>query len=358
MAEPETAGRKVTGRMALGAVVLVVAGLVVGAGVTEAYHHYTKVSPPPAYASVLYGLDQPVGAVAADGSLFVANQKGDSVTVISLAGPSSTTLLTAGHFGFSQPTAMATSGGDVFVANGGSGTITEMTAASHNVVRTITGFIHPSALAVGSGSLFVLDQGTGGYSLVRVDLATGTTLARSAPGSAVPGATALLAASGHLYVTSRSTNSVVVFDPSSLARQQELSGSTYAFAKPTGLAVTGSDLWVSNQGHDSLTEIDTSTNTVVRVVHNKSLLPAPGVLASGSGYVFSLSPMGRYPMVSQVGDGDGHVNWMMCNFNDNYLFNDPSAAVVAGSDLWVVNTTGNSITEMDVTTGKLLATIS
>jgi hypothetical protein len=46
-----------------------------------------------------------------------------------------------------------------------------------------------------------------------------------------------------------------------------------------------------------------------------------------------------------------------CTTNGPYLFNDPEAALVTGTSLWVVNEGGNSLTEMDTDTGNLSRTI-
>ena len=87
-------------------------------------------------------------------------------------------------------------------------------------------------------------------------------------------------------------------------------------------------------------------------------LPTPAPITSGDGYVFTASPPGASPMVTQITASTGSVNWMMCNTNAAYLFNNPQALVVAGSDLWVVNEGGNSLTEMDADSGALLGTFS
>lgn len=82
-----------------------------------------------------------------------------------------------------------------------------------------------------------------------------------------------------------------------------------------------------------------------------------GPITYGNGYVFAVSPPGSSPMVSQITPSPASANWMMCNTNGPYLFNNPEALVVAGSDLWVVNEGGNSLTEMDTVTGNLIRTI-
>ena len=74
--------------------------------------------------------------------------------------------------------------------------------------------------------------------------------------------------------------------------------------------------------------------------------------------VFTASPPGSSPMVSQVVAATSTVTWMMCNTNGPYRFDDPQAVVVAGSRLWVLNTGGNSLTLMSTTTGALISTIS
>jgi hypothetical protein len=63
-------------------------------------------------------------------------------------------------------------------------------------------------------------------------------------------------------------------------------------------------------------------------------------------------------MVSQISTTPAVVNWMMCNTNGPYLFNNPEAVVVVGSNLWVVNEGGNSLTEMDTVTGNLIRTVA
>jgi hypothetical protein len=63
-------------------------------------------------------------------------------------------------------------------------------------------------------------------------------------------------------------------------------------------------------------------------------------------------------MVSQVMPKDGAVPWMMCNTNGPYLFSNPQAAVVSGSNLWVVSKASSSLTEMNTDSGDLIRTIS
>jgi hypothetical protein len=116
-------------------------------------------------------------------------------------------------------------------------------------------------------------------------------------------------------------------------------------------------LWVTNQRADSVTQIATETDRVVRVMTDHTNLPTPGPIAFGDGYVFTLSPPGDSPMVSQI-TSDGAVTWMTCNANGPYLFSNPQAVVVASSKLWVVNKGSSSLKELDPDSGALIRTIS
>ena len=227
------------------------------------------------------------------------------------------------------------------------------------MVRTISGsqfqFSDPIALAVRGGHLFVLSAAgrvtavaTASGSLLGV--AEGARFGFSSPSS--------IAASAHdLYVTNRNADTVTKIDSGTLSFVARLSGPAYAFDRPTGAAVAGTDLWVTNYGTDSATEVSLASDRVVRVVKNTNLA-TPGPITVGDGYVFTVSPPGDSPMVSQITPANGSVPWMMCNTNGPYLFNDPQSAVVAGSNLWVVNEGSSSLTEMDTDSGALIRTIS
>jgi hypothetical protein len=158
-------------------------------------------------------------------------------------------------------------------------------------------------------------------------------------------------------VTNRGADTVTKIDSKTLSFVALLSGSSYEFDKPNGEAIAGADLWVTNYGTDSAREVSLSSDKTVRVV-KISNLATPGPIVVGDGYVFTVSPPGDSPMVGQITPDTGSVPWMMCNTTGPYLFNDPQSAVVAGSNLWVVNEGSSSLTEMDADSGALSRTIS
>jgi hypothetical protein len=165
-------------------------------------------------------------------------------------------------------------------------------------------------------------------------------------------------AGADLFVTNSANNSVTAIDDQSMTLTSILKGPAYKFSIPTGAAVLGSNLWVTNYGGDSATEIVAATGKVVRVVVDHTNLPTPGPITVGDGYVFTVSPPGVSPMVSQIDPSNGAVAWMKCNTNGPYLFSNPQSAAVYADNLWVVSKGSSSLTQMDTDTGDLIRTIS
>jgi hypothetical protein len=349
-------------RTTVGVVLLLVIGAALAVGGLKAAHkvHWKQPVPSVAYASAGYGLDAPTSAAVAGGDLFVANQAGNSVTVVNATTGVHVATITGSVFAFDGPTAIVASGPDLFVANGAGNSVTEIDAATHHVVRIVAGapfgFADPIALAAGSGRLFVLSAAgpvtalstvTGGL----LGVAAGSQYGYSSP-------MGIAASAGDLWVTDHATDSVTEIDSQTMAFVTRLQGPGFKFDRPVGAVVDGSDLWVANQGGDSVTEVATATGKPVRVVVDHTNLPTPGPVTVGDGYVFTVSPPGNSPMVSQIAPGNGVVGWMMCNTNGPYLFSNPQAAAVSGSNLWVVSKDSSSLTDMDTDSGALIRTIS
>jgi YVTN family beta-propeller protein len=366
-----------SGRVLAVVVVVLVLGVGIGVGGVKAVHALrdapAPASPSVAQASAGYGLDSPTAAAVSGSHVFVANQAGDSVTVIDAVTGAHVATVSGPSFGFDRPAGLAAVGPDLFVANGGD-SVTEIDADSRSLVRVVSGspyrFSDPIAItsATGGGSaagdppgatppeVFVLSSDG---SVTAISAVTGA-LVDTVPGSALgitsPGGLAV--GGGRVFVTDRDRNSVTVLDEHTLAPVTVLDDPRYKFRTPTGIVVHGGTVWVANAGGDSVTEFSLATNQVVRVVVDHTNLPTPGPVTAGDGYVFTLSPPGDSPMVSQIEPSTGKVAWMMCNTNGPYLLSNPQALVAAGSDLWVVNKDGNSLTQMDSDSGALIRTIS
>ncbi|HXQ44782.1 MAG TPA: hypothetical protein VN816_09095 [Acidimicrobiales bacterium] len=305
-----------------------------------------------------YDFDAPTSAAVVGAHLFVTNSANNSLTEIRTSNGSYVARISSRRFGFDAPSAVVAVGTDLFVANGGGNSVTEV-GANRKLIRTISGpsygFADPIALASSGGDLFVLN---GAGSLTEVATGTGALVGTaSGPTFGFDVPTGLAVANGEIFVANSAADTVTVLDAGDLTLVASLSGPTFAFSTPTGVAFDDTDVWVTNEGDESVTELSPLSLDELNVLVSWNL-PTPGPIAYGNGYVFAVSPPGSSPMVTQITPSPATVNWMMCNTNGPYLFNNPEALVVAGSNLWVVNEGGNSLTEMDTVTGNLIRTVA
>ena len=306
-----------------------------------------------------YDFNAPTSAAVVGSDLFVTNGVGNSVTEISAVSGAYVATINARRFGFAGPTAIQAVGSDLFVTNGVGNSVTEFSATHLRHIRTIRRakfeLADPIALASSGQDLFVLNR-TGSITVVSartgalVGVVSGATYGFDDPSD-------LVVAGANVFVANPAADTVTVINAQSRTRVAILAGSPYAFDTPTGVAFDGSNVWVTNQNSESVTEISATTLQELNWVQSGNL-PMVGPITFGDGYVFTVSPPGSSPMVSQVVPSSATVTWMMCNTNGPYLFDNPEAVVVAGSNLWVVNEGGNSLTEMDTDSGALIRTVS
>jgi hypothetical protein len=305
-------------------------------------------------------LDGPTSAAVAGSHLFVANGANNSVSEVKASNGSYVATISGTGFGFDSPAAIVSVGGDLFVANSAGNSVSEFSAAArHTDIRTISGpdygFDDPLALASSGPDLFVLN---GGGSLTEVAIASGDFIGTASGDSfGFDDPTGLAVKDGDVFVVNSAADSVTVVKAADLNFVSSLSGPTFAFNTPIGIASDRTNLWVTNQGDQSVTEFSPTTLTALNVL-SSDWLPMVGPITYGDGYLFTASPPGASPMVSQITPAPPTANWMMCNTNGPYLFNNPQALVVAGKHLWVVNQGGNSLTEMKTDSGDLIRTVA
>jgi len=306
-----------------------------------------------------YDFDAPTSVALVGADLFVTNGANNSVTEIKASDGSYVATISGKRFGFDSPVAIVAVGNDLFVANRANNSVTEFRASGRRHIRTIRGasygFGDPIALASSGQDLFVLN---GAGSITEVAVASGGLIGTaSGPVFGFDDPTGFAVADGKVFVANSADNTVTVLNAANRAFIASLSGSPFEFNTPIGVAFDGTNVWVTNQADESVTEFSPATLDELNVLMSGNL-PMVGPIAYGDGYVFTVSPPGASPMVSQITPSPATVTWMMCNTNGPYLFNDPQALVVAGTNLWVVNEGGNSLTEMDTDSGALIRTIA
>ena len=217
----------------------------------------TTVSPKVVAATVPVG-SFPIGVAlnSAATQAYVANFSGSSLSVIDVATRTVTHTVTVGN----HPDGVVESGGSVYVANLLSGTISVVDPVAGTVTATITlgGNAAPSGLAV-SGKHLYADDARNGRTIV-VDLGTNGVLGSVASGTR-PAYISLAATTA--YVASPGTNSVNLLDT---AATPPTAGPTVTVGTaPYGVvaAPTSKLVLATNSGSNNVSVINTTTNTVI-----------------------------------------------------------------------------------------------
>ena len=321
--------------------------------------------------------DSPSGLAFNGGDLWVSNLDGNSVTEINPTSGAWVDTYNDSSYQFNQPTAITSSGADLFVANAG-GSVTELQASNGALVRVISGsqydFADPVAIDAVGSTIIVLSAGEPSAtpavpaSITEIDAATGDLVVTNSKANlALDDPVALTAINGDVFVPDEGNNSVT---EASVATDKLVRVITNpGLGAPDGIASGDGHVWAVDSGPSGVTEIDSATGTVLNTWtdNNGSYgFASPSVAIEPNGAVFIASPFGSSPMITKVGK-NGAAKWYMCNTNGPYYFSLPSAFAVSGKDLWVASSSGannpnqdaatGSLTEMLTSTGALVTTL-
>jgi DNA-binding beta-propeller fold protein YncE len=298
-------------------------------------------------------LNQPSALAYSGGDIWVADAAADALTEVRAASGALVRQVRGTRYGFADPVALAARAGEVFVANADGNSVTEVDAATGARVRVLHGaaygFRHPDAVAV-SGSVVVVTGAEG--SLSEFSARTGAVLA--ARRGHLDGPAGLVVTGSDVWVVNRSGNSVSEFRLTGAQWLRTVSASRLGLDAPAGIATDGEHLWVPNSGNDTVTELTARDGALVRIISGSEYgFNAPAPVAQAAGRVYVASPPGGSPMVTSLSAASGTVHWMMCNTNAPYQFADPQALLVVGSNVWVANASGNSLTVLNRVSGAL-----
>ena len=304
-----------------------------------------------------YAFSAPTAMAAYGGALFVVNGGGSTVTELDASTGAWVRTISTAAGKFATPTAIVGWGVDLFVANR-AGSVSEIDARTGSLVRVIAGpiygFSSPTALAVYGADVWVVNASGSVTEFVAATGAWVRTVAGARYGFNPPSAIAV--AGGQAWVTNSVGNSVTEFDATSGAWIRTLNSAAYQLQGPSGIAFDGTKLWVADYASSKVTVIVAATGALSRVF--AAAAPGPAPVAVGDGRVYVASPAGGSPMVTAYAAVSTAYQWMMCNSNAPYTFNNPQAMLVVGTELWVANTAGNSLTEMNAITGDYLKRVA
>jgi WD40 repeat protein/6-phosphogluconolactonase (cycloisomerase 2 family) len=159
---------------------------------------------------------------------------------------------------------------------------------------------------------------------------------------------------GHLWVASSTGNSVTEVNASDGSVIRVLSGGGYQFNTPYAIAVAGGHVWVPNYASHTVTEVNASDGSLVRVLPKASYhFSSPYSIAADGTHVWVANQNGN--SVTELNASDGSLVRVVSG--DSYGFNGPEAIATDGTHVWVANFAG-SVTELNAADGSWVRTVS
>ena len=279
------------------------------------------------------------GATGVSCSVYVANETGNSVSVIDAATNAVTATIPVG----ASPGGVAVSpSGTVYVANSTGNSVSVIDAATNTVTATIAVGASPDGVAVSpSGDVYVADQS--GNSVSVIDGATGTVVSTvlvvGAPSSVAA------SASGSVYVTNSADDTVAVIDATSNTVTATIpvgAGVAFVAVSPSGTVYVTN--WLTR-----VSVIDPVTNTVSATIGVGSI--SSGVAASASGTVY-VTDLGN----NRVSVIDGSTNHVTATID---VGTSPNGVAVSPlGTVYVTNGASDTVSVIDGSTNAVTATIS
>jgi outer membrane protein assembly factor BamB len=170
----------------------------------------------------------------------------------------------------------------------------------------------------------------------------------------------LAVAGGHLWVTNEAGNSVTEINPSNGDWLHTFSRSSgYRLSRPVAITRSGADLFVANAS--SVLEMRASTGALVRLIPDQHGDFNDPVAITSSGNVILVLNAGR-PAASVAGsitELNARTGALLRTIKGaSFAFDNPAALTVAGPDAYVADKNDNSMTEVDVASGRLVRVVA
>jgi serine/threonine-protein kinase len=142
---------------------------------------------------------------------------------------------------------------------------------------------------------------------------------------------------------------------------RELAGSSYGFSSPNAVVLAGSRIWVANSAGNSVTELNASTGSVIRILDGASYqFDYPISFAPDGADLWVVNAFGNSMTELNVGTG----SLVRIVKGTSYGFNNPEAVTADGTHIWVGNDglvngspEGNSVTELNASDGSLVRVV-
>ena len=168
---------------------------------------------------------------------------------------------------------------------------------------------------------------------------------------------ALIQAGGDIWVASCSGNAVTEINATTKQIVQELNNPSYQFDCPDALAFDGGHIWVANQLGSSITELNASTGSWVSTLSGSSFLNPNALAVSGTDiWISNDSLKGNIgSFISEIESSNGTVIRVI-NTPKSYKFvlGNLTCLAVSGTDIWVSDLTNQNAIEFSTDNGAYL----
>ncbi len=161
----------------------------------------------------------------------------------------------------------------------------------------------------------------------------------------------------HLWVANSCDSTLTEVDTTTGARLVQLGyGSpVFGFSHPVAIIALGTDLFVAN-ANDTVSEVNAIDRGPVRVIGGTTFrISHPVALATVGNTVLVLNS-GPSGSITEFSASSGA--FLMNIRGAAYAFDDPAALAVTGTHVFVADKGNDSVTEVDATTGKLVRVIA
>jgi YVTN family beta-propeller protein len=238
------------------------------------------------------------------------------------------------------PTAVVWAYGSLWVANTISRTVARIDPGT-NRVRTVPTGGAPTDLAAGEGRVWVLNGLDG--TVVAIDPGSNKP---SDPIDIHPGARGIAVGAGGVWVTNRLDETLTRIDPASGGVVDTLAVVAAGEVSPETIAVDGDTLWVTDSLNPVVYEIDPGTGQVVQRAGLRAVATDLAVGDDGTLFVTSYDA----DLVSILDPSN------LLGTKTIQVGRGPRGVVAKGSSVWVAESLDGAVSEVDLTSGRVITT--
>jgi hypothetical protein len=320
-------------------------------------------------------IDGPSGLAMDNGNLWITNRWNSTVTEINVRHQRKVRTLGGGAYGLSSPAAIIAGGFNLWVANEGNNSVDVINAASGHLVKRLSassfGFSKPVALTFDGPDVFVVNKGGSVTEVGRFRFGLIRHIAGSSYDFTDPVAIASSGPSLWVADESAGTQGAVTELSARTGRLEKvLTGTTTnGLDHPAGVVYAAGYIWASDYATpDQAAYNDTAISATTALVaetfgdaQGAYGFDQPTATVAAGDEVYVLDPTGPSPMVTQfaANGSDPAAHWFECDTNSpDPDFAYPDAMVLDGNDIFVASTEkrawgpGNEISEVELTGGN------